>query len=243
MVSVLTGTGSGESAIITDYVGSTRVATLDRAWVVQPTATATFEITPLTTVTVGGPVTVGTINTGAITAGSIAADALDGKGDWLTTLGATAPAGWIDATSIAADALDGKGDWSTLTAGQVWLSGSRTLTSGAGIVLTKGLGVTGFNDLDAGGIRAAIGMDIANLDAQLEALPTAAEAADKLLGRNIAGGSDGGRTVAEAMAFLRNKWAISGGTLTVYAANDSTTLWTATVTTTAGNPVTAIDPP
>ena len=44
------------------------------------------------------------------------------------------------------------------------------------------------------------------------------------------------------MAFLRNKWEISGGTLIVYAANDSTTLWTATVATTAGNPVTSVDP-
>jgi hypothetical protein len=42
---------------------------------------------------------------GAIDAGSIAASALNGKGDWLTTLGATAPAGWINAAAIANDAV------------------------------------------------------------------------------------------------------------------------------------------
>jgi hypothetical protein len=42
---------------------------------------------------------------GAIDAGSIAAGALNGKGDWLTTLGATAPAGWINDPAIASDAV------------------------------------------------------------------------------------------------------------------------------------------
>jgi hypothetical protein len=58
-----------------------------------------------------------------LTAAAIAAGALNGKGDWLTTLGASAPANWInaaaiadgaiDAGSIAADALNGKGNWLT----------------------------------------------------------------------------------------------------------------------------------
>jgi len=42
----------------------------------------------------------------AIDAGSIAAGALNGKGDWLTTLGANAPANWINAAAIATDAID-----------------------------------------------------------------------------------------------------------------------------------------
>ena len=60
---------------------------------------------------------------GVLTAAAIAAGALNGKGDWLTSLGATAPANWInaaaiadgaiDAGSIAADALNGKGNWLT----------------------------------------------------------------------------------------------------------------------------------
>lgn len=91
-------------------------------------------------------------------------------------------------------------------------------------------------------IRTAVGLASANLDTQLGDLPTANENADALLGRNVAGGSSTGRLVKEALYFLRNKWTISGGTMTVYATDDSTSSWTATITTTAGNPVTASDP-
>jgi hypothetical protein len=56
------------------------------------------------------------------------------------------------------------------------------------------------------------------------------EFADALLGRNIAGGSDGGRMVKDALRFLRNRFAVSSGTLTVYQEDDTTTAWTASVT-------------
>ena len=69
-----------------------------------------------------------------------------------------------------------------------------------------------------------------------------AAVADKLLGRTRAGGADGGRTVAECLAFGRNKWAISAGVLTVYADDDTTPLYTAAVVTQAGDPVTSVDP-
>ncbi len=41
-----------------------------------------------------------------LTAAAIAAGALNGKGDWLTTLGVNAPANWINAAAIATDAID-----------------------------------------------------------------------------------------------------------------------------------------
>ncbi len=67
--------------------------------------------------------------------------------------------------------------------------------------------------------------------------------ADHLLGRNIAGGSDGGRTVQQALYFLRNKWTVAGGTLTVYGTDDATPSWTGAVTGTAGaDPITGNDP-
>lgn len=106
---------------------------------------------------------------------------------------------------------------------------------------------------DAAGIRTAIGMASANLDTQLAGKSVPGDAmtltvgeraavADKLLGRTRAGGADGGRTVAECLAFGRNKWAISAGVLTVYADDDLTPLYTAAVTTAAGDPVTSVDP-
>lgn len=72
--------------------------------------------------------------------------------------------------------------------------------------------------------------------------PTTAEIADKILGRNLAGGSDGGRMVKDALRSLRNKTSITAGTLTVTQEDDTTTAWTAAVTTTPGDPLSAIDP-
>lgn len=96
--------------------------------------------------------------------------------------------------------------------------------------------------LDAAGVRGAVGLASADLDTQIAALPTAAENADGVLARNLAGGSDGGRTVKDALRSLRNKTSISAGTLTVCEEDDSTPAWTATVTTTPGDPLSAIDP-
>ena len=74
------------------------------------------------------------------------------------------------------------------------------------------------------------------------AVPTAAQNADGLLGRNVAGGSSTGRLVKEALYVLRNKTDIAAGTLTVYGVDDTTAAFTAAVSTTAGDPISQIDP-
>ena len=62
------------------------------------------------------------ITTGRLTATGIAASALNGKGDWLTSGGTLAtvtnltnlpsmPSNWVTAAGITASALNGKGDW------------------------------------------------------------------------------------------------------------------------------------
>jgi hypothetical protein len=71
--------------------------------------------------------------------------------------------------------------------------------------------------------------------------------ADAFLNRDMATGTDSGsatvRTVRQALRFLRNKWSISGTTLTVTKEDDATASWTSTVTATAGaDPITANDP-
>ncbi|RUV90253.1 hypothetical protein EOA46_08445 [Mesorhizobium sp. M1A.F.Ca.IN.022.05.2.1] len=71
----------------------------------------------------------------------------------------TFAAGAITAAKFAANALDA-----------VWSNATRVLTAGTNIVLAKGTGITGFNDLDASGVRGAVGMAAANLDTQLAAL-------------------------------------------------------------------------
>lgn len=74
--------------------------------------------------------------------------------------------------------------------------------------------------------------------------PTAAQVADKLLGRNLAGGSDGGRTVRQALRPLRNRMEISEeGVMSVYKEDDATVDWEAAVTTdAAAEPITKVDP-
>jgi hypothetical protein len=67
--------------------------------------------------------------------------------------------------------------------------------------------------------------------------------ADAILGRNVSGGSSTGRTVKQALHFIRNKWVVSSGVLTVYDTDDTTPSWTGAVTGTPGaDPITANDP-
>lgn len=89
-------------------------------------------------------------------------------------------------------------------------------------------------------IASVMGVDA--LDSTALAASAAAEIADKLLGRNLAGGLDGTRTVQDALRVLRNRRAIAAGVLTVYQENDIAAAWTAPVTTAAGNPLIEIDP-
>jgi len=101
--------------------------------------------------------------------------------------------------------------------------------------------------LSAAGVRTAVGLASANLDTQIAALPTAAQNADKLIRRNIAGGSDTGRLVKDALRFNRNKVTIvpinaTSGTLTVYEEDDTTVAWTGTVTRASADALSAVDP-
>lgn len=71
--------------------------------------------------------------------------------------------------------------------------------------------------------------------------------ADAFLDRDMSTGTDSGsstvRTVRQALRFLRNKWTITTGTLSVKKEDDSTESWAATVGGTAGaDPVTSVDP-
>ncbi len=69
--------------------------------------------------------------------------------------------------------------------------------------------------------------------------------ADATLARNIAGGSSTGRTVYQALAVLRNKVDAAGtpGSLLVYAIDDTTILWSGTLTSSAGaDPIVTLDP-
>lgn len=101
-------------------------------------------------------------------------------GDIIARLPAALVGGRMDASvgAMAADVLTAAAtaaDFGTEIGAAVWASATRRLSDGTNIVLAKGTGVTGFNDLDAAGVRAAVGLAAANLDTQLDAMPTAAE--------------------------------------------------------------------
>ena len=98
------------------------------------------------------------------------------------------------------------------------------------------------HDIQAGVITAST-IAAGAIDANAVAASAAQEIADTMLGRNIGGGSSTGRTVTEALRFLRNKFSVVSGTLTVYQEDDTTVSWTGTVGTTAGaDPITSNDP-
>jgi hypothetical protein len=93
----------------------------------------------------------------------------------------------------------------------------------------------------AGGITSA-SFGASAIDAAALATDAGQEIADRILARNIAGGSDAGRLVKEAMQRFRNRVYVAAATMHVTAADDTTDSWTAAVTTTAGNPISDIDP-
>lgn len=102
-------------------------------------------------------VDVGSIATGAVTAAAIAASALNGKGDW--NIGKTGYALTqafptnFSALSISAGGLT---DILQAAADKAWGTTSRLLTAGTNIVLAKGTGMTGLNDLDEAAAATAV---------------------------------------------------------------------------------------
>ena len=125
---------------------------------------------------------------------------------------------------------------------------------GAGSI-TAGVVATGAIDADAIASDAITAAKIATGAIDADAIAADAitatvlstdasnEIADALLNRNIGGGSSAGRLVKEALYALRNKSEIVGTTLTVYQENDTSSAWTATVSSSASaDPVTGIDP-
>lgn len=78
----------------------------------------------------------------------------------------------------------------------------------------------------------------------IDALPTATENADVLLNRDMSAVSDtNARSPLNALRHIRNKWGVSGGTLTVTKEDDSTIAWTSAVSTDpSAEPVIGSDP-
>jgi len=103
--------------------------------------------------------------------------------------------------------------------------------------------VAGYLDTEIADIKAKTD----NLPASPAAtgdIPTATQNADALLNRDMSAVSDtNSRSPLNALRVLRNKWSISGTTITHTKEDDSTTAFTASLTATAGaDPITGSDP-
>jgi hypothetical protein len=147
------GTGVGQVNMISAYNGTTKVATVARNWKTTPDNTTTFAVLPM------GPADLYAIL--GVTVSTSTAQ--------LGVNVVSTASGAITATSLAADAIGASelaADAVTEIATGVWAAAARTLTALDEDNTTL--------DLDAT-IRAAVGLASANLDTQLDALPTAAE--------------------------------------------------------------------
>ncbi len=162
IIAITGGTGAGQSRFITDYVGSTKVATVS-TWATNPDNTSTFSIFPFDAI-VGA-----TAPTAAAIADEVQTRTIAGV-TLVTTLttytGNTPQTGDSFARIGAAGASLTAADDAMITA-----LGVISTTIGA-----AGAGLTAAG-LTAANVRTAVGLASANLDTQLDAIPTAAELA------------------------------------------------------------------
>ena len=257
--------------IVTSASATAGYAGTDQSVIANPTASVNLSGTTVGTVT--NLTNLPSIPNNWLTATGIAASALNGKGDWLLSSGYTAPdsaatvagavwdvtlSGHLTAgtTGNALNAAGSAGDpWSTSLPGAY---GAGT----AGKIVGDNIDAAISSRLATASYTAADNTSITAIKAKTDNLPASPAAvgsamaltsgerssvADAVLDRDMSTGTDSGsptvRTVRQALRFLRNKWTVSGGTLTVYKEDDTTSSWTGSVTTTAGaDPVTGNDP-
>lgn len=182
------------------------------------------------------PANVVNVNGTAQTAKDLGASATQ-TGDSFARLGA--PAG----ASVSADVAAIKSDTGAILT---------DVNTGAGAIYTR-IGAPSGASIAAD--IAAVNTKTTNLPASPAAVGSAmtltsgerSSIADALLDRDMSTGADSGsttvRTMRQALRFLRNKWAIAAGTLTVYKEDDATSSWTAAVTTDGtAQPIVSNDP-
>lgn len=167
-------------------------------------------------------------------AGGLDADAMNAAAVRLTAARAQAIDDWINGGRLDL-ILD------IIAADVVNIDGSAMRgTDGANTVAPDNATITaiaGYLNTEIAAILEDTGTTIPGLIAALND-PTAAAIAAAVYTYNMGNG----RTIGEALAFLRNKWTLIAGVLTVYDTDDTTVLWTSAVVQTAGDPVSSSDP-
>lgn len=166
-------------------------------------------------------------------------------GDNFARLGA--PAG----ASVSADVAAVKSDTAAILVDTGTTLDARIPAALVGGRMDSSVGAMAANTVTATAIAAdaitAAKIATGAIDADALATDAINEIADGFLDRDMSTGADNGsttvRTPRQALRFLRNKWSISGTTLTVTKEDDATTSWSSTITTNASaEPITANDP-
>ncbi len=168
----------------------------------------------------------------------------------LATAGYTAPldaAGTRTALGLASANLDTQLSAIDTVVDAVLVDTAEIGAAGAGLTAlasaTNLATLAGYVDTEVAAIKAKTD-NLPASPAAVSDIPTATQNADALLNRDMSAVSDtNARSPLNALRFLRNKWSISGTTLTVTKENDSTSAWTATVTAAPGaDPISGNDP-
>lgn len=249
-IQLIGGTGVGQTRLISDYVGSTKVATVLPNWATNPDVTSVFVIRPFGAIDVqywreefvlnlvGSRVdaNMGSATANAITATSLAASA---SAEIATAI-------WDELTATARAV----GSYGQLFKDDIDAAISSRATSAQATSIqadTDDIQTRLPASLVSGRIDASVGAMAANvLTASALAADAVIEIIDGLLDRDMATGADSGsttvRTVRQALRALRNRMAIVAGTLTVYKEDDVTASWTGAISTTAGDPISELNP-
>lgn len=202
-----------------------------------------------------GAITAASIATGAIDADAIATDAVTEiqSGLALEATLTSMKGATFDSATDSLEALRNRGDSAWATATGFATSAALTTVEGK-IDIIDGIVDSILDDTGTSGVVVAAGSKtgyalttggIGTGDIDSTALN---EIADAILDRVMSAGADSGgnnttaRTVRQALRTLRNKVTNAAGTLTVYKEDDTTTSFTAATATTAGDPISSIDP-
>lgn len=141
-------TGVSQSAVITAYNASTNTATLSPAWEVTPTGTIEYFVFAAPRAPT---------DSAALPSVSVADIAAAALAKFFTTDSGVLYAGAVNGSVVKelGSVSGGAAPSASTVASAVWNNATRTLSAGTNIVLAKGTGITGFNDLDATAVQAA----------------------------------------------------------------------------------------
>lgn len=175
-----------------------------------------------------------TIANAVYSAVSLRLDAVDYSSAVTVGVGKIAPASYSGVT-VGIDNIKGA-SYSDVT-----VQGLSNYANISKVTLNVGLHSGASVEIKTGGIQA-VSFGANAVDAAALATDAGQEIADRILLRNIASGSDGGRDFRQALYAIRNRVLMSGSTGTVYQVDDATSAWTFSLATVAAVAINELKP-